>query len=266
MFGFKINLHLFFSYCPYQYLYFSQNILYNRLSIQQNCIILHNANYSGNYTRFASLISLLRFSLSNCLHRKKKIKKKKEKEEKRESESITEIEFDRRHDSRLVDSSPREGNGRKWEREGKEEEEARIVHRARDVSPRSRDHPPFYFYFSGQIYRSFTHSCSGSAGQPWEKLASVLLLFFPRSPLFRFIPLQFKISIFLRPRIFLVKTLYIYIYLYVWGITHDRYKKERRGKIKQIVLLDIFKFENIQFSLLPSFPRTRNSSLTLSKN
>lgn len=266
MFGFKINLHLFFSYCPYQYLYFSQNILYNRLSIQQNCIILHNANYSGNYTRFASLISLLRFSLSNCLHRKKKIKKKKEKEEKRESESITEIEFDRRHDSRLVDSSPREGNGRKWEREGKEEEEARIVHRARDVSPRSRDHPPFYFYFSGQIYRSFTHSCSGSAGQSWEKLASVLLLFFPRSPLFRFIPLQFKISIFLRPRIFLVKTLYIYIYLYVWGITHDRYKKERRGKIKQIVLLDIFKFENIQFSLFPSFPRTRNSSLTLSKN
>lgn len=82
MFGFKINLHLFFSYCPYQYLYFSQNILYNRLSIQQNCIILHNANYSGNYTRFASLISLLRFSLSNCLHRKKKDKKEKRKRRK----------------------------------------------------------------------------------------------------------------------------------------------------------------------------------------
>lgn len=213
MFGFKINLHLFFSYCPYQYLYFSQNILYNRLSIQQNCIILHNANYSGNYTRFASLISLLRFSLSNCLHRKKKIKKKKEKEEKRESESITEIEFDRRHDSRLVDSSPREGNGRKWEREGKEEEEARIVHRARDVSPRSRDHPPFYFYFSGQIYRSFTHSCSGSAGQPWEKLASVLLLFFPRSPLFLYSStIQ---DFYLPPSSYFPGQDFIYIYIFV---------------------------------------------------
>lgn len=223
---FKINLDLFFHIHLYQYLYFSRNILYNpvyRYKIQQNCIILHN--YGGNYTRFSSLISLPRFSLSNCLHRKKK---KEKKEEKRESESITEIEFDRRHDSRLVDSS----TWRKWEKmgEGREGGGSYCASRARCFSSRSRDHPPFYFYFSGQIYRSFTHSCSGGAGQPWEKLASVLLVFFPRSPLFRFIPLQFKISIFLRPRIFLVKTLYIYIYLCVWRITRDRYKNVRRRK------------------------------------
>ena len=67
--------------------------------------------------------------------------------------------------------------------------------------------------------------------------------------------------------------IYIYIYLYVWGITHDRYKKERRGKIKQIVLLDLnSKIFNFHFSLpslergilLLLFRKTRNKFILLS--
>ena len=164
---------------------------------------------------------------------------------------------------------------------GKEEEEARIVHRARDVSPRSRDHrhPPFYFYFSGQIYRSFTHSCSGrtrgSLGRNWRVsscFSSLVLLFFALF-LYNSRFLSSSVLVFSWwPRLYI----YIYIFVCVWGITRDRYKNVRRrnehGRIK--LLRDIFKFENIQFFppfFLPNeeffflpFRKTRNKFILLS--
>lgn len=110
---------------------------------------------------------------------------------------------------------PREGNGRKWEREGKEE--ARIVHRARDVSLLGPGTIlPFIFIFQGKfIVRLLTvvAVARGSLGRNWRVsswFSSLVLLFFA---LFLYNSRFLSSSVL----VFSWSRLYIYIYICVCG-------------------------------------------------